>query len=224
MREGPKEPPLKKEREREKKGKNGGKCRSKGFCLSSVLYIEIWWLLTIVSPLLPLSRCLYPWGGSRGPTALRSWELPWEIGPHLTLQQRWPEQSAVCRAEASGTTSGPPNKQQQPWSWTSEEIQQQWLCNDVETTAKPELGYQSAAPWGEALSKVIRVSAYVSLFLMQAFPLRIRLMFFSVWGASNLAGSILRCAIGRWKYPNPTGPLIMYSTQITQSSIHLPHK
>lgn len=34
----------------------------------------------------------------------------------------------------------------------------------------------------------------------------------------------VRCAIGRWKYPNPTGPLIMYSTQITQSSIHLPHK
>lgn len=80
-----KKPPLRekwKERERIKKRvKMVEKCSSKGFCLSSVLYIEIWWLLTIVSSLLPLSRCLYPWGVSRGPTALHSWELPWVIGP-----------------------------------------------------------------------------------------------------------------------------------------------
>lgn len=66
---------------------------AQGFRLSSVLYIEIWWLLTIVSSLLPLSRCLYPWGGSRGPMALRSWELPWVIGPppHPPTTLAWTE-------------------------------------------------------------------------------------------------------------------------------------
>ncbi len=50
-------------------------------------------------------------------------------------------------------------------------------------------------------------------FLMQAFPLRIRLMFFSVWGASNLAGSI--CAVCDWTVEIPKPDWAPYHVQHT---------
>lgn len=106
--EGPKENTIEGKMKRFKKRvKMVEKCRSEGFRLSSVLYIEIWWLLTIVSPLLPLSRCLYPWGGSRGAhgapllgTTVGDWP------PRLTHLRRSPEQSTVCRTERAGRPQG----------------------------------------------------------------------------------------------------------------------
>lgn len=59
------------------------------------------------APLFPLSRCLYPGGKLGGlwcsaPGNYRGW-----LSPRLTHLRCSPEQSTVCRAEASGPTSGP---------------------------------------------------------------------------------------------------------------------
>lgn len=105
------------------------------------------------APLFPLSRCLYPWGESWGPMVLHSWELMWVIGPPPHPPTMLTRTEYCVKGRGERTDLRAPNKQQQPWNWDTEEaeIQQQWLCNDMEMTAEPELRYQTAALWGKGV-------------------------------------------------------------------------
>lgn len=176
-------------------------------------------------PLLPLSRCLYPWGGSRGPMVLRSWELPWVIGPPASptynaglnrapcvgqRQAGWPQGLLISN---SSHGAGPLKRSSN---------------NDCVMIWKRQQNLSSATKRQHRKGKPCPNSLgflYVSLFFFCRHS-----HFWSDWCFSvrevlrTWQAQYVRCAIGRWKYPNPTGPLIMYSTQITQSSIHLPHK